>query len=131
MFSDPSLCSRIITLEDVLESLLQEQIYDESDKLEREALQRVQWAAAKWKAHVRKRRAQRESGELPPRDHPSFGDVVQEAMANERSHLLGGSDEEMNVGGTNPGNLPYTDGGFDPVGGILGFVGNVLSPKKD
>jgi metal transporter CNNM len=50
----------VITLENVLEELIQEQIYDEKDKKMKPSLERAKWAAAKWKAFTLRRRLQRE-----------------------------------------------------------------------
>ena len=50
----------IITLEDVLEQLLQEQILDETDKLERGELRLARWVVARWKLYVSKKRVERE-----------------------------------------------------------------------
>ena len=51
----------IITLENVIEELIQEQIHDEKDKKERGPLERARWAIAKWKAFVLKKRYEREN----------------------------------------------------------------------
>ena len=42
----------VITLEDVLESLIQEEIYDETDRIEREEARIARWATNKWKRFV-------------------------------------------------------------------------------
>ena len=90
----------IITLEDVLEALLQEQIYDESDKVEREANRVAKWAVKKWRSHIhRKKQARAASGDdgteggggpsLMSR-HMSMGTVVEQVImeAHETSRLL-------------------------------------------
>jgi metal transporter CNNM len=46
----------IITLEDVLEMLLQEQIYDEMDKREQKALKVIVQAIGRWRRHLKQRR---------------------------------------------------------------------------
>ena len=50
----------IITLENLLEELIQEQIYDEKDKKMNPKLKRAKWALGKWKAFVQRKRMQRE-----------------------------------------------------------------------
>jgi metal transporter CNNM len=50
----------IITLENLLEVLIQEQIYDEKDKKYNRSLERARWAVAKWKVFTLRRRLQRE-----------------------------------------------------------------------
>ena len=54
----------ILTFEDVLEELLQEEIYDEMDRLEQSHLETVKWVIQKWKLYVKKRKLQREIDEL-------------------------------------------------------------------
>jgi CBS domain containing-hemolysin-like protein len=49
----------VITIEDVIEALLQEQIYDESDKIEREMTRIARWASRKWKAYSAKKKRER------------------------------------------------------------------------
>ena len=46
---------RVITLEDVLEELLQEEIYDENDQMEKEAERIALWVGRQWKRLKRKR----------------------------------------------------------------------------
>jgi metal transporter CNNM len=47
----------IITLENVIEELIQEQIHDEKDRKEKGPLERARWVIAKWKAFVLKKRS--------------------------------------------------------------------------
>jgi hypothetical protein len=49
----------VITIEDVIEALLQEQIYDESDKIEREMTRIARWASRKWKAYSANKKRER------------------------------------------------------------------------
>lgn len=71
----------IITLEDVLEMLLQEQIYDEQDRYEKDAQKLAKIVVRRWKAYVQRRRAVLSSGS--PSD-PALLPVVQRAVAMER-----------------------------------------------
>ena len=93
-------CTRvsIITLEDVLEALLQEQIYDESDKVEREANRVAKWAVKKWRSHVRRRKRARavtggdgtDGGPSLMNRHFSMGTVVEQVIleSHETTRLL-------------------------------------------
>ena len=98
------LLRSVITLEDVLEMLLQEQIYDESDKLEREATRIARWAATKWKRFVKKRKRERSEQQGAEGD-VSMGTVVVQAMAKhdeetgEHTALLGGKEKRKSGGG--------------------------------
>lgn len=79
-----------------MEELLQEQIYDESDKMEQNALRLAKWASKEWKNYVKRRKKER--------GHPDFsmGDVVEQAMArqhDEKTALLGGGDTNSDRGG--------------------------------
>jgi metal transporter CNNM len=51
----------IVTLEDIVEEIIQEPIYDEGDRKEREDMQRAEWAFNKWKMYVRRRKRRRDS----------------------------------------------------------------------
>jgi hypothetical protein len=106
----------IITLEDVLEALLQEQIYDESDKLEREAERIARWATLKWKAVVIRRKRERLMQATGVEQY-SMGSVVGQAMSadnNERTQLLGGRSSESNQSG-----------------GLFGFFENFMSSQNE
>jgi metal transporter CNNM len=62
----------IITLENLLEVLIQEQIYDEKDKKYNRSLERARWALAKWKVFALRRRLQREDSS-EGEDEDDFG----------------------------------------------------------
>lgn len=76
----------MVTLEDVLESLIQEQIYDEFDRKEKQRLRLARWGFQRWKLFVKKKKKLR--GETTSA-YDSFTDskmagIVEEAMARER-----------------------------------------------
>merc|ERR1712150_186097 len=50
----------IVTLEDCLEELLQEEIYDEFDKREMIANRRATWVMNRWKQFVKKKQTERD-----------------------------------------------------------------------
>ena len=58
--SNRTAAGRITAVKDVIEALLQEQIYDETEKLERQAQRIALWATTKWKRFVRKRKRERQ-----------------------------------------------------------------------
>lgn len=98
---------------------MQEQIYDESDKYEREANRIAQWATTKWKAYVRQRKQERTSA-AETISNLSMGAETQEAMnANENSSLLPNS--------TSDGSQSAV---FDPIGGVMQFFGNLTKKKS-
>ena len=74
----------LVTLENCIEALIQEDIYDEFDNAEKLGLARARWAAGKWKAFVQKKKKGR----------TTISSVVDQAMAaehagpNETTNLL-------------------------------------------
>ena len=88
----------IITLEDVLEALVQEQIYDESDKAEGETNHPVvQWTPRTWRSHMHRKKQARsatgsegtEGGGGPSllRRHLSMGAVPVDDHARMEAHI--------------------------------------------
>lgn len=75
----------IITLEDVLESLLQEQIYDEMDRPEREATRLANMVSRQWKRFVRLKKAG-----LISTAKPEFSHIVKQAVAASALDVEGG-----------------------------------------
>jgi metal transporter CNNM len=72
----------IVTLEDVLENLIQEQIYDEYDRQEREQMRLARWGLQRWKMFVKnKKRQSGSSYQSLPSSDPKMLDVIEEATA--------------------------------------------------
>jgi len=85
----------VVTLEDVLEMLLQEQILDETDKLERDERRLAKWVAGRWKLYVNQQKAYREDGSRST--DPRMIDIVNQASAQaatDETPLLRVSNEE-------------------------------------
>ena len=121
------LFKSVITIEDVIEALLQEEIYDESDKIERERLRKAEWAAFKWKKFVRKKKRERFMQDQKHQD-VSMGSVVTHAMQQQRLQQQrhgGGGDEES--GGVANTMTPLIAGRGsekkEEGGGFFGFFG--------
>lgn len=84
-----------ITLEDCLEMLLQEQILDETDKLERGERRLVQWVMSRWKLFVNQQKADRDDAQL--HKDPKMLNIVNQAMTQtvtDETPLLGAPEEE-------------------------------------
>jgi metal transporter CNNM len=73
----------IITLEDVLEMLLQEQIYDEMDKQEREAERLARMTVKHWQRYVRRKKEGRPMVVGDNGIQPALIPVVQRAVAHQ------------------------------------------------
>jgi len=67
----------IVTLENCIEALIKEDIYDEFDKYEKNAVAKARWAAEKWKRFVKEKR---------DREDSAVGTVVD--ISNEETRLL-------------------------------------------
>jgi metal transporter CNNM len=81
----------IVTLEDVLEMLLQEQILDETDKREREQLRLAKWAITRWKLFVDQKKANQKEDAVINYE-PKMVSVVNDAIhraATDETPLLG------------------------------------------
>jgi hypothetical protein len=91
---------RVVTLEDVLESLIQEEIYDEYDRQERRRLEVAKWGYQRWRKFVRHQKKRR--GGMPAYasipSEPKMLQVVEDAIhqneedekeATESTSLLG------------------------------------------
>lgn len=75
----------MVTLEDVLEMLIQEQIYDEYDRQERKHLNQARWAFNRWKLFVKTRRKKRGGASYQAiQTGPKMLDVVENAVTAER-----------------------------------------------
>ena len=105
----------VITLEDVLEELLQEEILDELDKKEVESMRRAQWAAVKWRRFVKKKKEVRlketvaEMGQAAER--PGFLSIVERVT----SLVSGGNGESA---GTSTSRMrARADGDIESSGG--------------
>jgi Hemolysins and related proteins containing CBS domains len=66
----------IVTLENCIEALIKEEIYDEFDSYEKNSLAKARWAAEKWKRFVQEKRG----------DHDAVGTTVD--VSNEETRLL-------------------------------------------
>jgi metal transporter CNNM len=70
----------IVTLEDILEALLQEQIYDEMDARERAASRLARMVVKKWRQYVRSKKSK---SLIQSRNDPALVSVVQTVIAKE------------------------------------------------
>lgn len=70
----------VITLEDVLEQLLQEQILDETDKLERNEQRLAKWVSSRWHLFVAQQKVKREEALFRQSQDPRMLDIVNRAV---------------------------------------------------
>ena len=115
----------LITLEDVFEALLQEQIYDEMDQMEREAEKIARWVCHKWR-NYKAVKAEEERQRLL-----TMGDVVDEAMAHTKELTVKTNDSNLEgeatflLGKNKERKDPSSSGS-----GILGFFQSLGSTKN-
>lgn len=107
----------LITLEDVFEAILQEQIYDEMDPMEREAEKIARWVCRKWRNY--KAVKVEESRRLA-----AMGDVVDELMQRNDSNSVG---ETSFLLGKHKKGIDTDSSGS----GILGFFQSLGGSKHD
>jgi len=60
-------------MEDVIEEMLQEPIYDEGDRVERQAMERAEWAFRKWRLFVKRRRKSKQREQPDDEQTPLVG----------------------------------------------------------
>ena len=71
-------------MEDVLENLIQEQIYDEFDRKEKQRLKLARWGFQRWRMFVKKNKNERgEQTSYESTREPKLVGIVEEAMARE------------------------------------------------
>jgi Mg2+/Co2+ transporter CorC len=108
----------IITLEDVLEQLLQEQILDETDKLERNEQRLAKWASSRWHLFVNKQKAEREEALFRQSQDPKMLDIVNRAIAEPHDTRKPRSTDTSPLLGVPDGNA---DEGSEHRTGFLGL----------
>jgi Mg2+/Co2+ transporter CorC len=116
----------IITLEDVFEALLQEQIYDEMDQMEREAEKIARWVTHKWR-HYKAVKDEEDNNRLA-----TMGDVVDDAMRNAAG--LKGGDYSNSMSGEATfllGKQKQDNDASSGGSGILSFFQSLGNMKND
>mmetsp|Transcript_33420 Transcript_33420/g.50413 ORF Transcript_33420/g.50413 Transcript_33420/m.50413 type:complete len:192 (+) Transcript_33420:122-697(+) len=101
----------LITLEDVLEELLQEEILDELDKKELAAMRIAQWAFTKWKRFVKKKKNNAEgSSELEEADTSEnsggFYSIVEKVTTLVRAKSANSNGRDIESGNNSAGDSP-------------------------
>jgi hypothetical protein len=116
---------RVITLEDVLEELLQEEIYDENDQMEKEAEKIALWVGKKWR--LKRRREQEAAGERVSiaSGRLSMASIVVDAMNSSQK------DNSFNATNESTSLLQKNEGNRRNGSGLLGSIFQSLGMNKD
>jgi hypothetical protein len=107
-------------LEDVLEELLQEEIYDENDQMEKEAEKIAYWVGKKWK-RLKRRREQEAAGEP---ERLSMASLVVDAINASQKDNLNATNESTSL-------LQKNEGNRRNGSGLLGTIFQSLGMNKD
>jgi hypothetical protein len=113
-------------LEDVLEELLQEEIYDENDQMEKEAEKIALWVGKKWK-RLKRRREQEAAGERASiaSERVSMASIVVDAInASQKDNNFNATSESTSL-------LQKNEGNRRNGSGLLGSIFQSLGMNKD
>ena len=70
----------LVTLEDCLEELLQEEVFDEYDRAEIKRMRKAKWAWRKWRIFVKRQKLKREEDVLNESREPGMLNIVKQAQ---------------------------------------------------